>query len=552
MIEVVDDEAAVAVLVSREGGRVPTAWAWWHDRGAALLSTSNVPREPGGAPWAAVVVRSDGTLVASANTTSMSGLYWSVDVGEAGPTLRFGVNPGAIVRSREGVTTLDEDYLRQFLLPTPPAHWRTPYAQIDRIATGTTLIWRPGQTTPTALEWCGPQAWGNPDMSGADAEQEYLRAFDAMVDSLMPEQGALSATLSGGLDSTFMVASLVRHATPDRPIHAYCYVPHPDVPPVPMRGPIHNESDLARQMERAYPGKILVHEVVNEQRTAPLDAAAQVMSQSWMPVRNVGNFVWLADMMRRAADIGAKRLFHGSFGNASFSYSHTYAAGYHLRRGQFLTYGRSLGDVGRARGWRSAAKAMQHSLRPNLQTAGLRPEYRNVYGLRDVSESAPLVDDRATFEQMLAGRIGLVGSLSTTGWPVEPVDPFAGADVVNIAARVEPQEWVKGELPRGFARRLGAGRVPDEIRLNPHKGIQSSDTWYAISDRSEEYLGRADALASLPVLGDWVDVEVLRRTLRSWPWGQPEGPALIEQIFVNRLLATADFISISLERLRRD
>jgi hypothetical protein len=140
--------------------------------------------------------------------------------------------------------------------------------------------------------------------------------------------------------------------------------------------------------------------------------------------------------------------------------------------------------------------------------------------------------------------------LQPTGPGALPVDPFCDAQVLALAAAITPVEWCRGPYPRGYARLLGEGRVPDAIRLRTRRGGQSWDGWFLIRNRRERYLDEIDALASNSLLGPVVDLPFLKRKLEAGPWGRIQGPGGGEVNGIDRLLSLAGFVRRTEERLR--
>jgi len=141
-----------------------------------------------------------------------------------------------------------------------------------------------------------------------------------------------------------------------------------------------------------------------------------------------------------------------------------------------------------------------------------------------------------------------VTSLPAAGNPaamegVLMADPFASRAVIEVAASITPAEWVRGSLPRGFARRAGAGRVPDPIRLRSGRGIQGRDAWYVIRNDRDDYLDRVRAVRNVAGL-EHVEVFALEARVNAWPWGEIRGPAWLDQVSVDRILGTADFCGV--------
>jgi hypothetical protein len=515
-------------------------------------------------PWAAVV-SSTGGVAASVSPSFTGGLFWSV--ADAG--LVFADNVRDLVRRCGNQVALDADFMRGFaVLDRDMAATRTAFTGINRILPGTTVIWnhQPSESAPPAgwaerhrtVVWCGPAAWPEPSLHGPATPQAYLDAFDASVDTLV-DDGPLVVLMSGGLDSTFLAASLVRHATPDRPVHALCHSPHPDADLSAQGRWDPDDYPVAKAMQDAYPGRIIVHQIHSPSGARPLDAAAQMASSRGVPTLNPGNQVWMTHANELAADVGATRLFHGANGNPAYSATHDYATWYYLRHGQLGKAWRSLQRedqrLPQATDLRArAARPLKGALRSHLsetasrrmfRTAAQAPsDYRSLVGLGHTGPSqaaTPLT--RAGYLEWLTGHGPYSAAGMFAGSLVPAVDPFTTGRMLDTAAAITPLEWLRGPgSSRSYARLLAAGRVPDTIRLRTRRGGQAWDEWYLIRNDRDRYFDEVHALATTPILGGWVDHTALRTILTNWPWGQVHGPDRMSVIAMNRILSLAAFV----------
>jgi hypothetical protein len=238
--------------------------------------------------------------------------------------------------------------------------------------------------------------------------------------------------------------------------------------------------------------------------------------------------------------------FIGANGNAAFSTEHEYAAELTLMSGRLLT----LARLGRD---------MQGRWSPRAFRVKVLGPLRRRYFTRDLPleeilpqcgivtrEQVTRVDRKFFLSQLTDSQSGLAAVFNPAAHNgILPVDPFTSRAVLDVAARIAPTEWQRGGLPRGFARRAGAGRVPDEIRLRRRNGQQGRDAWYVVRHDRDDYLDRVASLARIPGL-EHVDPTALRAIVSAWPWGQVQGPYWPEQIAVDRLLALADFAATAI------
>ena len=529
------------------------------DRVIDALTRGDDPQRTPEGPWAAVVLRPNGELAATSSAALPGGLCWTLHMDEQGEReLIIGHDVGAVVRARSSRTELDGEWLRARLSGFLKARGTTPYVDVHHVPFGNTAVWPVGQPRPRVTRWFGPETMPAPALSGPEAKVTYLAAFDELIDGLVEPSRPLAATLSGGLDSSFVVASLARLATPDNPVHCYTHSPHPAASLKPVGNWDPDDYEYALAMQRAYPDRVVVHRVVNADLRNPLDFVVEASLTAWVPNFNI-NGMWMQAMADDAAERGASVLFHGVNGNSAFSYDHPYAGGYYLRRGALRSATQLLAPDARAgRTFTTNAKSLVAPVVSEIRRwrgHGSLGPYLDAVGLGWLAADAP-----ATFSSVApGGRRGYLEWLTRSGngsvggsplaWAATPVDPFATRRMSELAASIEPLEWRTGPFPRAFARRLGAGRVPDEIRLRTRRGSQSADVWFATRGNRQRYLDEIDLLPATPFLGGWVDHEALRRNVASWPWGEAVGPSGWAVSGLQHVLGLAGFIRASKERL---
>lgn len=447
---------------------------------------------------------------------------------------------------------LDPGVVESFIKAGPSAT-KTPFVGIHRLPPGRTATWSNRHAEPIITTWCGPDSWAQPDVSGDDVVERYLDNFDGVIDGCVVAGEGLHAAMSGGLDSTFVVAALARHASPERPVHAYCHVPHPDARLSAQGNWDPDDLAIAQAMERRYSGVVEVIPIANLDRVQPLDAAAAISHDTLVPCLNPANAIWMDEMRRRAYEHGASYLFEGENGNAAFSYEPDFALGHHLIRREFDD-ARAVWRTHRATGLSRYRTARRFVARPLVYTTALRlrppGSLSDGIGLSSKrNRPIPMNNDR--YRAWLS-REG--------GWPMwmqdQPnragfLDPFTASSVLDLAAAMTPREWMRYGANRGYARRLGVGRVPDEIRLRTRRGGQSWDHWFVVSGQRDRYLDEAGALATTPLLAELLGPELIgeiRAEVERWPWGDPgHGPSSL--IPIERLFALASYVRSTPQRL---
>lgn len=483
---------------------------------------------------------SDGSVQVHVPASEHAGLFWTAPNNDEN-TLIFAFDINAVLRARKQRTTFDERWLREFHLSThdPAMAARSPYREIGHIPVGASARFPPRRVSPQVSLWF-EQVHPEPGLEGSSVPSLYRECFDRVVDAMIPD-GPVVLKLSSGLDSTFLAATLASSRLIEEPIHAFTHSPHPSAP-IPHSGRLlYDEFPMVRRFVGHFPGRFVLHRVYPNSEQNPLDSAAAAALADGVPAAAPANMGWIHQVAQRSTELGAQSLFTGSMGNFTFSMAHRYAARYYMRRGKVLKAYRT--------GWltpdlkRVAVQISRRDRRrrQDVINKGLGP-YRRLMGVvsPDVQDSEV---DRDYFLRRLDPGCRPVSATGAKG--IQTLDPFASEVMRNLASAMTPFEWSKGPGPRGYARMLGAGRVPDAIRLSRKKGVQSADQWYLMHQLRDRYYGELDLIAQTPVLAGWIDIATLRDTLDSLPWGEPGIDYLEPAVAANRILSLGAFIRMA-------
>ncbi len=531
----------------------PEAWCWSagavrRDEARQLLAhlrrgfpvAVDVPVRP----WAMVVREPDGSVLATCAPTLVAGLFHTHAAAGNDECLLVGLDPRSVFEAAGVPSGLNPAFVLGFLTGGLPSEM-TPLTQVHRLLPGDLLRWRPARRLRVERWWRETPTAVNP-RRGREVVESYLQTIDQVLDEMAQGAGALSAEMSAGLDSTFVVAGLAQSsATSGRRIRAYTHAPVLEAEGNPNGTTVHDEYHTAQLMERAYPEVLEVVDVRNDAGESALDAARAFGRASWWPALNPTNTVWMEQIKDRARARGSRYLFSGSRGNLAFSHPHSYAvraAGLH---GDLAAAARGVRYLrsGGAR-WAGIAGMVAPRRRTVMGSGGvgsfLLPSGREAMAGANVRS-----DPRQTLLDGLFGRnrpySAALNPRATGGLIV--VDPFTAPSVVREAISIDPVEWLRGPAPRGLARVMMAGRVPDDIRLRRTRGAQASDTWWHMRNSRDRYRDEAALLAHTPILSELVDGDAVARTIEGWPWGSKvPGPHAGVAKQVTRILALAEFV----------
>jgi asparagine synthase (glutamine-hydrolysing) len=342
---------------------------------------------------------------------------------------------------------------------------------------------------------------------------------DAVAASL-PATGDVSATLSGGLDSTMVAATAAELLADDgRQVHAMTHVPLPGTAD-PSGGWEASDGPYAEAMAATTPGMTWTG-LVNAELTPPLAADAWIIDRTWQPPFNTINQVWFNEAIRRAEQRGDAVLLTGAAGNATFSRDKDGIVPNLIAERRWGALLRQVGARHRAGlSRRGAARSVAAEALPRLATRRrarrtptppdrlgafdlpFRPEVISTEaraGLPQLDGTYSMDRDRWTaFALSDFSRIGMAQNASETVWWS---DPLSDPALIALALRIPEEAWIANGRDRGLARDAGKGLVPDRIRLRSTRGAQGADAgaWLAGGEVAyRDLLEEFRASASVP------------------------------------------------------
>ena len=429
----------------------------------------------------------------------------------------------------------------------------------DRIAEVLVLAHDSGRTFVQGVRWlesgtamwidvAGPRTWrwwptedlSEPRDAGSIEEHaEQLRSvFDTAVAANIDGAARLGAALSGGLDSTAVVATASRGASPP-PIITWTARPpsgwvSPDDSP--------RAADETAQVEALadrYPN--LDVRFVESDGNRWFDHDHNLWELGAGPGRNPANGLWINSIHEECAASGVDVLLTGAVGNGAFSADGPGWLVDLARRGRFVEVARET------RAWaatdhRSSWRVLRSSLIGPLVPQRLRPhrdalehqmaDWRAASGLRaehwdelDLAELVPLLVDgrhpvaRAAdpvrFERSGAQADGAAAVRAL--WGVVSRDPTGDRRVLETCL---PQPQFRRRhrgVDRAVVRRAMADRLPSDIVDRRTRGAQLPD-WHARLVEARPMLeAEVEELRDHPLSRQFIDADRLTDLVRQWP-----------------------------------
>lgn len=366
--------------------------------------------------------------------------------------LAFATTPAALLALPEVSTALDEMSLTGFLTQKPSAPGQTFFRDIAQIPAAECWQWD-GRHLTTERFWTPPP---KARLRRREAVEAAREALDTAVAACLRCDGPVASTASAGLDSSGVAATAARLLAPE-PVTAFTAVPHPGLswPQTPQR--IYDERPAVAALAAMHPN--LTAQFV----PGPDPAATQMTSQArfaalFMPIRNVVNWEWHAQVNTAAEAMGARALLQGGGGNFFLS--------------------------------RNSSRSRR------------LPRWR-------LEPTPPDID----LILWMVAVFGEANALMRGLWAPENRIPVLDLRLVNLCLSVPDRQY----LDRGLARRTLSDRLPRAQVRDRRIGVQCPEWFQYLIAWRDQFLREAAEFEDLPLARRLIDLPRLGRLLTDWP-----------------------------------
>lgn len=403
--------------------------------------------------------------------------YWTVEAGRllVGQSLAEVV--GGMRRPRLSVGALSA------MAGAKVSIWLTPYEGVHRLTFGHELHLT--STGPQVRRWFHPEQVAT---TSEDPAAVMRRAITGAIESATREVRGATVALSGGLDSTILLALAALDPRLGGNVHAYCAVPDPScTTPVPGRTADEWSAAAAAAELAGIPAGRLTDDGFNW-----LDSADEFHARNLSPVLAAPNLWWLRRLEDQAVSNGHRVILTGASGNATFSHGRLHRMRPLLADGTHEQPARrtSLRVALRGRLRRSPPRAILPGIRVNM------PEH--------ILEMDPWT--RWCLAEPPASANG-----PWTGANVVWKDPLGSPEVIAAAMSLPASAWGTSVSQRALARQVGVGLIPEHVRLNQVRGIQGTDLPGMMLRHANSYRSAVDRVSASESARQFLDTRVLRR-----------------------------------------
>jgi asparagine synthase (glutamine-hydrolysing) len=439
--------------------------------------------------------------------------------------------------------TLDELQLAQFIAVNIREQERTLYRGIDRV---------PSQTLVT-IDRDGVQSrkYWTPDFDAPppySREEDYIERarelLDIAVAAATRDTPHIAIATSGGLDSSAIAATAARLGLA-KSITCFCMVP-----PLGTKidiGPLRylDERDKVEALARMHPSLSVRFIAPDRDRAMPKDDMRFISRANLPALGAAGIGRPLADALEAG---GHRVVLIGNYGDFGLSWGGPLSLLALLRGGQWGGFAQELSAVAResdrslartfagdvimptAPLWmrrliyrlrgRDPNSVAQHSaLNPDfVAETGLARRWREQgfdpwFGPRHRNPArwrAAHVFDHNQYASDLRAMAGEIAGY-------ELRDPHADRRLLEFALAVPEPMYRRNGVPRSFARRVLADRLPREIIDERRRGA-NNPTWFRLLDARRADIARdIERLEASPLARRLIDLPRLKRLMAQWP-----------------------------------
>ncbi len=465
---------------------------------------------------------------------------------------------------------IDEHQLAAWLALLPREAERSFFAGIQRVPPGHVVVW---QGDRTHIErWWKPEALPVLRMAAdADYEQALRETLDQAVRCRLGAHEAIGSNLSGGLDSSSMVAVAAR-ALGEQGRRLTAFTAAPTHPTAARRGWFADEWEHASSLAALYPN--IDHVRIANDAMPLVEAMEQrEISQDW-PLLNPVNAIWVNGIDRAAHDRGLDVMLVAASGNYTISHhgraayaqqvrEHRFASAYHTARALHRHDGRTwIGLVREAAAAllpEGAARALRQRWSNRKPTfydySVVNPDFLKVTGLEarartTAGELSTITGRDSRALRILAlqrsDHLGLQFGSTRRLFGLEVRDPTGDRRLVELCLAIPDERFCRDGIQRNLIRRAMRGLVPDRVLSERRRGLQAADWRWSFDQAIPALKAELARLRGSPLASRALDLERIGTLLNAWPGveggGEEAAIRTAYRLAVSRGLAAGRFI----------
>jgi asparagine synthase (glutamine-hydrolysing) len=462
----------------------------------------------------------------------------------------FATNLGALLALPGVPRAVDESALAQFIAVNIRDDWHTFYRDIERVPSRTLVTI--GRAGVRRRHYWSPDLHAPPPYRRDEDYIERARElFDIAVASATRDTPRVAIATSGGLDSSAIAATAARQGRSES-VACFCMVPPAGAAIKIDAFHYLDDRDKVEALARMYPGLDIRFIAPDRSHPRARDDTFYFVRAN-LPSLAPASFADGLYMPEAVAAAGHQALLIGNSGNFGLTWD-----------GRLL-----LVELLRARQWhsfafelRAAARHSNHSLARTFAGDVVMPTApdwlrRLIYRMRgrdpdSVAHHSALnpafiaeanlarhwrtqgfdpwfsAEDwnprrwraRRLFDQNQYARD--IRGLAEEIFGFEVRDPHGDRRLLEFALAVPEPVYRRDGIPRSFARRVLADRLPQEILDERRRGANTPMWFRALDEKRDEVAADIDRLEGSPLASRLIDLPRLKRLMAQWPKDESE------------------------------
>lgn len=406
-----------------------------------------------------------------------------------------------------------------------PGHGATCFRDIRQLTPGGRLRWSAGRYTVDRYwqpDWSRRIRYRR-DSDYVDAARELL---DRAVAAHSRVVGPLVCELSGGLDSTAVVATAARQH-PERRICTVTAVSDDGaILPREESYAFHDEWTRVRAVAALYPNVTAVRVPAMPMQADMADPQRQ-FARTGIPGPNPFDSSWFDPARAKVAALGARSVLVGASGNLTFSAAATTHLSDLAADGRWLALLGHAARLANAPGGASMAGLLRRAVRdarsgvpapggPDLGPA-IAARYRRAAAVPLPSAPTHLAAERQGFFERTVESRRVANATVRALHGVETRDPLGYLPLVEFCFAIPPEQFLLGGVPRAFARRVLSDRLPPFVVQERRLGLQCPEIAARIGSQRDWLADTLTRVERSPQATDILDTAWIRATITAIP-----------------------------------
>jgi asparagine synthase (glutamine-hydrolysing) len=439
---------------------------------------------------------------------------------------------------------IDEVMLGHFIALNLRESVRTLYRGIERVPSRTRVT--ADSTGIRRHRYWEPNLQARPPCS---SEHEYIETARELLDrsvlAALRDTPLAALLLSGGLDSSAIAATCARLGLADR-ITCYTGVPAGEAKHDAGAGRYFSERDKVELLSGRYPDlniKYVTPPIVHPWDEDP----ARYFARYGMPVRNVGNLGWFSGL-EDAFDPAISTVMLGTRGNFGLTWNGMFSLVDLLQAGRWQEFAHELFATAKENG-QNIVQTLHHEVAVRRMPDRVYRSYRRLRGHNP--DAAPrysslnpefVADNNLTvdwkkqgfdpqftarqksgaqfrayhlFDHNQIARDAQALHYQTSGRQAR--HPLGYRPLLEFCLAVPEPMFRQNGMPRSFARRVLADRLPPEILNERRRGTQAPTWFRALDARREDIVSNIDRFEASPLARRLLDLPRMKRLVAEWP-----------------------------------